>query len=336
MNHQAIVDALIAVGREVRRRVSESLRRQAIETRTAIHTVTAEDDIFQIDHDIHETLMDVLGRRAVDVGGVALIAEGVGEEDVVVLPGGMTEEKAAWRVIMDPIDGTRVIMYDKRSAFFLAGAAPNRGAGTRLRDIEAAVMVELPTTRAMEGDVLWAIRGQGAKAVTDNLLDASVAPRAFSPSRAKSIYGGFAQIVRLFHPGKVILTQIEEDLAAELFPDAPANRAYLFEDQYISTGGQLYEMLMGRDRFIAELRAGLYERMQRIGGPGGLCCHPYDLAAHLIGEEAGVIITGRDGKPLDAPMDVTTPVDWIGYANADIQREVEPVLRRLLVKYDME
>ena len=39
------------------------------------------------------------------------------------------------RLIVDPIDGTRGIMYDKRSAWTLAGVAPQRGAGTHLGDI---------------------------------------------------------------------------------------------------------------------------------------------------------------------------------------------------------
>jgi hypothetical protein len=50
-------------------------------------------------------------------------------------------------VIVDPIDGTRGIMYDKRAAWALAGVAPNKGPGTRLRDIEVAVMTELPTSK---------------------------------------------------------------------------------------------------------------------------------------------------------------------------------------------
>ena len=38
-----------------------------------------------------------------------------------------------WRVIVDPIDGTRGLMYQKRSAWILTGVAPNRGPGTSLR-----------------------------------------------------------------------------------------------------------------------------------------------------------------------------------------------------------
>ncbi len=65
-------------------------------------------------------------------------------------------------MIVDPIDGTRGIMYDKRAAWALAGVAPNKGSATRLSDIEVAVMTELPTSKMGFGDVLWAIKGQGA------------------------------------------------------------------------------------------------------------------------------------------------------------------------------
>ena len=70
---------------------------------------------------------------------------------------------------MDPVDGTRGLMYDKRPAWSLAGAAPNKGDATRLSDIEVAVMTELPTSKMAHGDVLWAIKGRGAKGVRESL-----------------------------------------------------------------------------------------------------------------------------------------------------------------------
>ena len=35
---------------------------------------------------------------------------------------------------------------------------------------------------------------------------------------------------------------------------AVAGKAACFEDQYLSTGGQLYELMAGHDRFIADIR----------------------------------------------------------------------------------
>ena len=44
-----------------------------------------------------------------------------------MLPDGASEADCQWRVIVDPIDGTRGLMYQKRSAWILTGVAPNRG-----------------------------------------------------------------------------------------------------------------------------------------------------------------------------------------------------------------
>jgi fructose-1,6-bisphosphatase/inositol monophosphatase family enzyme len=55
-----------------------------------------------------------------------------------------------------------------------------------------------------------------------------------------------------------------------------------------------------------------------------MCCHPYDCAGLLVAEEAGVVITDARGQPLDAPLDTTTGVSWVGYANAGLRRRIEP------------
>ena len=55
------------------------------------------------------------------------------------LPRGVPESEAVWRIIVDPIDGTRGLMYQKRSAWILTGVAPNRGPETNLQDIELAM-----------------------------------------------------------------------------------------------------------------------------------------------------------------------------------------------------
>ena len=76
-----------------------------------------------------------------------------------------------------------------------------------------------------------------------------------------------------------------------LGPDAPG-KAHCFEDQYISTGGQLYELMAGHDRWVAELRPLARARSwPRRGLPPALTCHPYDICTALIAEESGVIVT---------------------------------------------
>src|SRR5688500_14782780 len=108
---------------------------------------------------------------------LVVIAEGLldekGRERPRAFPDGTAEADALIRVILDPIDGTRGLMYDKRSAWSLAGAAANRGPATSLRDIEVAVMTELPTSKLGWSDVLWAVRGRGVQARRIDLRDGS-------------------------------------------------------------------------------------------------------------------------------------------------------------------
>jgi len=334
MDHDYIIQLLIKLGRQIRQVVTSSLHQQSLQERTSIHRETQGDTIYQIDQDVDPIITREFAANAEILGGVVLIAEGVSDE-MHVFPESMPENEAQWRILIDPIDGTREIMYDKRSAFFLAGAAPNKGNETRLQDIEVAVMLELPPTFSYRSEIFWAKKGKGTHRLIENLHDGNTHSSELAPSIAKSIYGGFAQISRFFHPGKEVLAALEAELVGQLFPDAPANRAYLFEDQYLSTGGQLYELLVGHYRFTADLRAALFQRYQNEGKAIGLCAHPYDLCAHLIGNEAGLIITDAKGNPLDGPFDTTSNMDWIGYANPHIQQEIQPNLRELLKKYKM-
>jgi hypothetical protein len=46
-------------------------------------------------------------------------------------------------------------------------------------------------------------------------------------------------------------------------------------------------------------------------------------------------VTGADGGPLDAPLNVSQPVAWIAYANRELQQAIEPVLQRLLRDHEL-
>ena len=111
---------------------------------------------------------------------------------------------------------------------------------------------------------------------------------------------------------------------------AAPGRAACFEDQYASTGGELYELMAGHDRLIADLRPLVQSVRAASGLPPGLCCHPYDLCTALIAEEAGVILRDPAGAPVDAPLDLAADVAWVGYANERLRTLVEPVLQGAL------
>jgi len=174
---------LIAFQRIVREQL---IRSRAGSNLNAVNRSTAADTIYQIDT-VVEPILEDFCREWSKTTPLVLIAEGIenehGEEGVKVFPEGSREEDAAIRLIVDPIDGTRGIMYDKRPAWALAGVAPNRGVETTLRDIEVSVMTELPTSKMGFADVLWASKGRGAHGKRVDLRSLAEEPLAIAPSK---------------------------------------------------------------------------------------------------------------------------------------------------------
>ena len=142
-------------------------------------------------------------------------------------------------------------------------------------------------------------------------------------------------IARFFHGARDVLAQIDEEIISNIFCDVPDGKALCFEDQYLSTGGQIYELISGHDRFVADLRPLLESLLAERGVNLGLCCHPYDLCTELIAREAGVIITDEKGNPVQARMNLTDNITWVGFANASIRKEVEQQLKNALKKYHL-
>ena len=282
---------------------------------------TSADTIYKLDlliEPVIEEFCEEWGKTMPHV----VVAEGIEPETGRLFPTGAREEDAKVRIIMDPVDGTRGLMYDKRAAWSLAGAAPNKGEATRLSDVEVAVMTELPTSKMSGSDVLWAVKGRGALGVRE-WIGGPKSPLRISPSRADSIAHGFAGVSNFFPGTKVLASELMEEIVRRLLGEADVGKAMVFDDQYISTGGQFYELIVGHDRFNADLRP-LFYKVQ--GQPEGLCCHPYDCATVLVAREAGVVVTDGLGRDLDGPLDVTTGLSWAGFANERLRRAVEPVM----------
>jgi fructose-1,6-bisphosphatase/inositol monophosphatase family enzyme len=313
----------------IRERVVEASERVALEDLASIDRDDEGDTIYTVDRVSEELLIDFIEREIATLAPVVLIAEGL-HGGKTVLPRAARETDAAWRIIVDPIDGTRGLMYQKRSAWILTGVAVNRGEPTGLADIELAVQTEIPLIKQHLSDTLWAVRGQGAQGERFNRLSGERYKLALQPSRAKSIAHGFAMVARFFPGAREELAAIDEEIVRGALGPPVHGKAHCFEDQYISTGGQLYELIAGHDRFVADLRPLMEQLLRRRGQALGICCHPYDLCTELIARELGVIVTDERGKRLAAPLDVEADVAWVGYANEAIRRQIEPLLERAL------
>jgi fructose-1,6-bisphosphatase/inositol monophosphatase family enzyme len=327
---------LLAAIRRIHERVRDAVvaesERARVEELAAVDDDESEGDtIYAVDRVSEEVVVELFEHEVASETPLVLVAEGI-EGGRVTLPRGTAESDAVWCVVVDPIDGTRGIMYQKRSAWVLTGAARNRGEATTLQEIEVAVQTEIPLVKQHLSDTLWAVKGEGAGGERLNRLTGERTALTPRPSRAPSIRHGFAMLARFFPGARDELAAIDEEVVRGALGPVQAGKAHCFEDQYLSSGGQLYELLMGHDRFVADLRPLVEAVINRRGETLGICCHPYDVCTELIAREAGVIVTDERGDPLRAPLRVEPDVAWVGYANESIRREIEPRLREALVR----
>lgn len=270
---------------------------------SAIAGATPADTIYAIDRVTDDALVSWFEKHWPDV---RVVSEGL-EEPVVV------GDDPAWTVIVDTIDGTRGLMYDKRSAWCLAAAAPPGGS---LDDIVSAAMTELPTSKHGAADQLSGTRGCGLVAERIDLRDETRIPLSERPSTADTLQHSFSGLAKFFLPGKPALAALESELFRRVGCDT------VFDDEYISSGGQLHELMTGRDRFVADLRP--------VIDATAFACHPYDLCTSMLLTEVGGVVTDPWGRPLDAPLDTTSPVAWVGYANETLAAQISPILAELV------
>ena len=327
---RTLLEPLRRLHEQIRGAVIEACERSAVEVLAEVAREEAEGDtIYAVDRVSEGLLIDFFEREIAPATPLVLVAEGL-PEGKVVLPSGALEVDAVWRIIVDPIDGTRGLMYQKRSGWVLTGVARNRGADTCLADIELAIQTEIPLVKQHLSDVAWAVRGEGAHAARFNRLTGESTSIRLGPSQSPTIAHGYAQVVRFFPGAREELAAIDEEIVLGALGPVQPGKAHCFEDQYASTGGQLYELASGHDRFIADLRPLMEDLMRARGLALGICCHPYDLCAELVAREAGVIVTDLRGEPLRAPLAVEPDVAWVGYANAQVRAQIEPLWRAAL------
>jgi fructose-1,6-bisphosphatase/inositol monophosphatase family enzyme len=322
----ALIARLRAIHEAIRDRVVEACERAADSELAAPLGAQAGDVIYAVDRLSERVLLSQLAGLAQE-WPCLVVAEGLGSDGRRVLPEGTREEDVELAVLVDPIDGTRGLMYQKRSAWILTGVAPYRGGGETLADIRLAVQTEIPLVKQHLADTLWAVAGGGARAERFDRVANTRAPLALRPSRATTIAHGFGGLSKFFSGTRAELAAIDDAVVRRVLGDAGADGDPLvFDDEYLSSGGQLYELCAGHDRWIADLRPLLQPARRAAGRPPIFCAHPYDLSCELIAREAGVIVTDPRGAPLASPLDVTSDVAWVGYANAELVRSVGAAL----------
>lgn len=320
LDSRSIVTRLRVMQADIRAALRAQMRSQEQKIWSRTVRDEAGDTIFGIDAEVEDVLLHhcaewgksqhfILVAEGLDPGGIQFGRQGLGGPP--------------FRLLADPIDGTRGLMFDKRSAWCLMGAAPERGAGSRLEQVEVAVMTELPTTRQSTSDVLWAIAGQGAFAERHDLATGAPRPLSLVPSQEGTLRHGFASVSNFFPGGKELIGRLEEAIVTRALGGWNPEKAEVYSDQYICSGGQLAEVALGRDRFVLDVRPLVH---QKLGVRSSLACRPYDLATWLVAHEAGCVVGDPFGGPLLAPLDTTTNLSFVCYANRALASKLHPIV----------
>lgn len=321
LDHQTLVPRLRDLQVEIRSALRQHMQTQAIEHMSRAARDDEGDTIFGIDVEVEEMLLRYCERWG-EEQHFTLVGEGLPTDGVEFGRPGLGGPP--FRLLVDPIDGTRGLMFDKRSAWCLMAAAPDNGPDTKLQDTEVAVMTELPTTRQHISDVVWAVAGQPAEAERHDVVRDTTSPLRILPSTATNVKHGFASVANFFPGGKTLIAELDEAIMTRAMGGWNPEKAEVYTDQYISTGGQLAEVMLGRDRFVLDLRPLVYKK---LGIDSALACRPYDLSTWLVGQQAGCVVCDPFGEPFDAPLDITTNMSFAFYANRALADLLIPIVR---------
>ena len=109
-----LLEPIQALHRRIRDDVVRACEEAAVATLSGVATEAEGDTIYAIDRVAEHELVAEIGRTiATREEPVLLVAEGLPGGEVVV-PEGADRKTARWVIIVDPIDGTRGVMYQKR------------------------------------------------------------------------------------------------------------------------------------------------------------------------------------------------------------------------------
>lgn len=324
---EPLCDTLRALQTHLTQALRSAARAEPARDWAALSRITPDDRLYAVDTTVEATLVPWLRAHWPEHQPTEVVLEGWSGDAPLTVPVDCPPEQCRWRLLLDPVDGTRGWMYGKRSAWSLAGLAPQRGNATPLRACVCAVMTELPGPKQDWVDQLSAVHGGRREARRWHIEKPhNTRPWAPQPLTGASLAHRFGSVVRFLPGQEDAAARLEAALWAGLQTAGLCGEAQVFFDQYLSSGGQLYGLIAGQDAFVADLRPLL------PGAPENfLYAHPYDLVTLSIAEAWGVVVEHPlTREPLDAPMDTQTPVAWAGYANRALADAIGPVLQRRL------
>ena len=232
------------------------------------------------------------------------------------------------RVVVDPIDGTRHLLFELRSAWTVIGVAGPGSEAPHQGQIEFGLVTEIPTRLAGWARELEAVHGQGCELREVPLLGQDPGePRVLKPVDDARVDHGYFPFFA-YHPEvRAASHAVAQRFFQRLRRFENAEIEHCYDDQYIASGGQLALLALGHYTMVADLRP----RLLGPEGRGTQCAKPYDLSgAVLCATEAGCRVCGLDGRPLEMPLDTQTPVGFLAFAGPRTRERLMPHLAEVL------
>ena len=268
-------------------------------------------------------LVDEIGRTIARADApVVLVAEGC-RADASCCPRAPTAADARWVIIVDPIDGTRGLMYQKRPAWILTGVAPTDPRRARWPTSSWPCRPRFRWSSSICRDELWAVRGPGrgghARQPADRRASRSrLAPVAAGDDRARLC----DDLALLSRASRRAGRDRRRAWSRRCWARRSPGKAQSFEDQYICERRPALRA-DGRARSVRR-RSAAAVRAAAPGRRAALCCHPYDLCTELIARELRRGRSPTSGAAARTRRSTSPPTSsWVGYANEALQA-VEP------------
>ena len=301
---------------------------------TAIVGRGAGDATFAIDV-VAEKVVSIWLEEVAQKEAISLMTEDVGWRHVGPRAGGGAKELDGFdhggpRIALDPIDGTRMVMHDLRSAWIVVSFAGPGVGPPRFGDQEFGIVSEIPDTRTRLARELDAARGFGCGVTWIDLDDGDTRStrRAIACDTDERADRGYYPFFGYEPGGRARAQQLAASVISRVAADlSDIDQTTILDDQYISSGGQLVLLVLGTYRLIVDARVSL----NILHSENRQTAKPYDVAgALLVAQEAGCAIVRPDGSALDFEIDVETPVEFAGFHNEATRDRWLPALARAL------
>jgi fructose-1,6-bisphosphatase/inositol monophosphatase family enzyme len=237
------------------------------------------------------------------------------------------------RIAFDPVDGTRNLMADLRSAWTVVSFAPPGSGQPRFGDLTGGIISEIPPSRSHRARLFHAASEGAASGESCHLEEIDfergeeIEKREVTVDADDRPDNGYFPFFRYKPALRPRISVLEAEFFARLETHEGAELLTCYDDQYFSNAGQLVLLILGTYRMIIDPRALVAARM----GVESTTSKPYDVAGAMVcARAAGAPLTAADGAPLDFPIDAVTPVDFAGWANPATRRRLEPHWLRVL------